>query len=188
MPWLQEDAFADAAAEIEALCGETDVSFYSHCAGAATALRLLDRLNRDAPLVRRLIAGGNVLPRFGKKTLNVWPRMTDGMILSFLKKAGLPADDMTQEQIAEMTARFRQNTDQFFAYVQSKSEPTPVSTDLILSRNDPFTRRYQRAAARWWPYVSEVSSVCLIDNPTHYFQSEAATFLYEYLMKKLKEG
>ncbi len=188
VPWLEEASFTAAAEEIQNLCKKTEVSFYSHCAGAVTALRLLDILNRDVPQVKQLTAGGNVLPAFGKKPFNIWKRMTDGMIMAFLQKAGLPADKMPADRKREIIARFRKDTNQFFSYAQNKTAPTPVDVHLILSKKDPFTRNYRLAASRWAPYVNRVCSLHFIDSNTHYFQTEQAELLYSDLLQTMKEG
>lgn len=186
--WLDEQEIISAAGEIRELAKTSTVYFYSHCAGAATALKLLDTLNVDETVVPVLIAGGNVLPAFRKKSVNIWKNMTDSMILRFLKSAGFPSEKLTNEEKSEIVSRFRTETDSFFEYIREKTEPTRVSVDLILSKNDPFTRNYRSAVSRWTPYVSKVLSVKLTDSKSHYFQSTESGMLYEYLINKLKEG
>ena len=188
VPWLEDASFPAAAEEIQKLCKETVVSFYSHCAGAVTAFKLLDILNRDKPQIKQLVAGGNILPPFGKKPFNIWKRMTDGMILAFLQRAGLPADEMPTDRKKVIIARFRRDTNQFFSYMETKTAPTPVDVYLILSKKDPFTRNYRVAESRWSPYVRKVCALHFIDSNTHYFQTEQANLLHDYLLQSMKEG
>lgn len=186
--WMNEDEYILAADEIKLLAGDVKVYFYSHCAGAVTALKLLDLINSNNQIIHSLFAGGIVLPTFGEKPVRIWKHMSNNLVFRFLKNAGLPFDSISDNQKIKIVNNFRLNTDQFFDYVQMKSKPTDVNVELIISRNDLFTRNYKSAEDKWSPYVSKVSSVCLIDSKTHYFQSEEAVFLYEYIVSKLKEG
>lgn len=189
VPWLEEGQYPAAAQEIAKLAESTEAAFYSHCAGAVTAMKLLDLLNRDKTLIRKWTAGGNIPPIPGKNTVNIWKNMPDNMILRFLRHAGLPEDAANDDrQTQAMIRRFRRDTDQFFAYARNKSNVTDVTVHLVLSKTDPFTKNYRQADKRWRFYVRETGETRFIDGASHYFQSQNADELYVLLFNDTKEG
>ena len=188
MPWLKDDDFPAAAEEIRKLSSFQPVGFYSHCAGAVTAMRLLDMLNRDRPVISSWTAGGNIPPKPGKRAVNVWKAMPDDAIFRFLTYAGLPKDGISQEQKHTLIMRFRRDTAQFYAYAKKKKKHTPICVHLVLSKNDPFTRNYPQASEHWNCYTSSVKRVSYIRSESHYFQSKEADLLFGILSDYLKEG
>ena len=188
VPWLPDEAYPAAADEIRSLAAALPTAFYSHCAGAVTAMRLLDLLNRERPVVTDWTAGGNVPPKPGKTAVNVWKYLPDGGILRFLRRAGLSDDALPEDRSREMLRRFRRDTAQFFAYASAKTDLTPVQVRLILSKTDPFTRGYRRAADRWSRYAEGVGDIRFIACDSHYFQTEKADTLFTLLSDDEKEG
>lgn len=148
--------------------------FYSHCAGAVIALKLLDRLD----CVEKFFAGANIPP---EDASNIWTSVPDEILLSVLHQAGMPV--MPEEQNRIMLQQFRNNTKEYFEYLQTKKEKTPSGVSLVLSRYDLFTQSYTEATPLWERIVIEVDSVQYIDSPTHYFQSSHAASLADILLE-----
>ena len=147
--------------------------FYSHCAGAVIAMKLLDRVSN----AEQYIAGANIPPQ---EIRNVWPSVSDGDILAVLRKAGMP--ELPEDQGAAMISRFRKNTEEYFDYFQNKTEKTPVSVSLVLCKDDIFTESHPFAAELWEQYVERVDGIRFIAGRTHYFQSENAAALADILL------
>ena len=188
VPWLSDEAYPAAADEIRSLAAVLPTAFYSHCAGAVTAMRLLDLLNRDLPVVTSWTAGGNVPPKPGKTAVNIWKNVPDSGILRFLRHAGLSDDVLPEPRCREMLLRFRRDTAQFFTFAKEKTDLTPIRVRLILSKTDPFTRNYRQAADRWRRYAEDVGDIRFITCDSHYFQTEKADELFMLLSDDEKEG
>lgn len=148
--------------------------FYSHCAGAVIALKLLDRLD----CVEKYFAGANIPP---EDTRNIWTTVPDETILSALHQAGMPV--MPEKQNDIMLQQFRENTKEYFEYLEAKEKKTPTDVSLIVSRYDLFTQSYPDAKPLWEKIVSAVNRIQFIDSPTHYFQSTNAASLADILLE-----
>ncbi len=168
--WEAAEALPAAAEEIRRIAKETDVYFYSHCAGAALALALLDTLNETEPLVRGYIAGANIPPRRASG-FNVWAHMSDAMVLRSLRNAGLQTAPESDSLLHGRLERFRAHTLIYGAYFREKKQKTNVTVKVVVSTKDPFTSDYADAEARWKKAVSDVARVVLTDTPSHYFQN-----------------
>ena len=187
IPWLNEEQYSEAANEIISLSHSMEIRFYSHCAGAVTALKLLDLVNRNDPVVKQLIAGGNIPPVPGKKATNIWQHLSDKSIAKILHKAGLEIDISALSTYSDLISRFRCNTNEFFLYVSSKdNKKTNISVDLIISKKDLFTLNYRNAKKRWSYFVRDVCSVRYIKTKTHYFQAKNANQLFSLFQDALK--
>lgn len=151
--------------------------FYSHCAGAVIAMKLLDRVNS----VKKYIAGASIPP---EEMQNIWPSVPDEMLISVLYDAGMPK--LPQIQADSMLRRFRENTEEYFCYFSEKNGKTPTDVTLIFSREDIFTHSHPRAVELWNRYIEDVSAVHYIDSTTHYFQSAQASELAEILLKEVQ--
>lgn len=147
------------------------IIFYSHCAGAVIAMKLLDRLD----CVDQFIAGANIPPQ---DLTNFWPSVSDEKLISVLHQAGMP----TLSHEKEMIHRFRINTDEYFAFFKEKHTRTSVRTTLVLSKTDLFTSNYLNAEGLWGRYVTCIEGIHYIDSPSHYFQSTNADALANILL------
>ena len=169
--WETYEATEAAAREIRLLSQKTDVYFYSHCAGAVLAMRLLDILNADGPLIRGYIAAGSVPPPKTPFAVNLWPHLSDDAILRALQKGGLQTDGLAKDTLSRTFADFRRQTELFNGYFRKKEKKTDVDAVLLLSEKDPFTPNHAKAAARWETAVTHVQRLILLQTPTHYFQN-----------------
>lgn len=149
--------------------------FYSHCAGAVIAMKLLDRVD----CVKKYIAGASIPP---EDIQNIWPTVPDEMLLSVLYNAGMPTLPQSQEEA--MLCQFRENTDEYFCYFSKKNRKVTAGVTLILSQQDIFTRSYSYAAELWNPYIERVDTIHYLDSASHYFQSTKASELAEILLEE----
>lgn len=152
------------------------IHFYSHCAGAVIAMKLLDRVNG----VKKYIAGASIPP---EEMQNIWPSVPNETVLSVLYDAGMPKLPKSQED--SMLRQFRENTEEYFCYFSKKNCKTPTGVSLVLSREDIFTQSHSYASELWNRYIEHVDAIHYIDSATHYFQSANASELADILLKEV---
>ncbi len=151
------------------------VRFYSHCAGAVMALKLLDCLD----CIDAYIAGASIPP---ENTENIWKSLPDETIIAALRKAGMP--ELLNYREAEMLREFRTNTEEYFEYLRGKTDKTHVRVSVVLGTHDVFTDYCTDAVSMWVRYVDGVDTVRYIESSTHYFQSESAAELADILLEE----
>lgn len=150
------------------------IGFYSHCAGAVIAMKLLEKMN----CVRRVVVGANIPP---SDLTNIWHSLSDQDLLAGLYSAGMPEILCTEG----MLEQFRINTDAYFDYFQRKAIPSSLSIELVLGRLDPFTAPiHDHAEGLWNRYVSGVTQIHSIDTASHYFQTTHSSVLAKILLEE----
>lgn len=148
--------------------------FYSHCAGAVIAMKLLEQLD----CVEKIVVGASI-PPFDLS--NIWHTVSDHDLLLLLHSAGMP--ELLRKE--EMLKQFRINTDEFFNYLQGKETPSALSIDLVLGKEDPFTEPIHHSAKKQWcRYVSDVNRIHFIDTSSHYFQTTHSVMLADILLEE----
>lgn len=177
VPWL--DRYEDAAKEIKVLGEQMELFFYSHCAGVSAAMQLIDLLNSEKPVIKKLIAAATIPPT--KHSVNFWPWLSNKVIISFLHKAGLPEVGLEKEN--EIIDSFRRNVDYYFRFFAQKRKKTSCQVEIIVSKNDPFTPNIRNARKRWERYVTNVEKIHVFDWKNHYFQSSSADILADIMLK-----
>lgn len=151
------------------------IGFYSHCAGAVIAMKLLNALN----CVRRVVVGANIPPY---DLTNIWCSVSDRDLLAGLHVAGMP--ELLRKE--DMLEQFRINTDEYFDYFQRMKIPSALSIELVLGRQDPFTEPIHYAADELWNrYVSGVNRIHVIDASSHYFQTTHSSELANILLEEI---
>lgn len=150
------------------------LGFYSHCAGAVIAMKLLDRLD----CVKKVFVGANIPPY---DLSNIWRSVSDHDLLMALQSAGMP--ELRRKE--EMLEQFRIHTDEYFDYFQRKVTPAIPSIELVLGRLDPFTEPVHCSAEELWNrYVSGIHKVHFIDTSSHYFQTTCPAMLTDILLEE----
>ena len=177
--WPNEDDLSAIADEIRRLAAKTSVCFYSHCAGCAVAMMLLDLLNNETPCIKSYIAGASIPPRKALAGFNTWAHLSDAAIVNALAKAGLSFAPEDETLLHGRLERFRSHTQICSAYFRRKTAKTNVTVTAVISRQDPFTSNYTDAEARWRKVVTDVDRVILIDTPSHYFQNTDTDLLLD---------
>ena len=168
------------ADEIKRAFGETEVSFYSHCAGAAVAMNILKKLEKDNYSVKHYYAGA-IIPEATKSGSSIWDKFPDFVIEKAFVKAGAGFDGISDKAKKEIVSRFRKDTD--FAYkvfFEADSRfVTPVT--VIISKKDIFTFNYKQAEKQWKKYAENLYDIKFIEAKSHYFQSDNADELTDIL-------
>ena len=168
--WFNEDELPAIEDELRILATKNKVCFYSHCAGCALALKLLDRLNAETQLIHGYVAGASMPPSKAFSGLNLWIRMSDEKITKLLKNAGLNLEE-DEQLLPRRLEQFRRDTKTCSDYFGQKKEKTNVKLTAVISKNDPFTLNFEKTEKRWKTVVTEVYRVVLIETPSHYFQN-----------------
>ncbi len=186
--WYEDEALSDIENEIRKLATEKNVWFYSHCAGCALALNLLDRINDKEKRIRGYIAGAVIPPGRVFARINVWKYMTDNAIAKLLIRAGMEAGAETMADLQERVHLFRRQTLLFNRYFCNKTEKTNTTVTAIISKKDILTPNRALAKQLWQKAVSDVNGVVYIDTPTHYFQNTDAGFLLDLFNRLINGG
>lgn len=173
----------DAAAELETLSKDNTLFIYSHCAGSAAALQILNILETQGKfLVKQYIAGASIPPDEPPKN-NMWNNVPDDMLKSVLEKAGASFDTLSQQHITDMLGRFRQDTDFWTTYFSATPHKISCPVSIILAREDLFTPNDKDAIPLWHRYAQTVTAVDYMDTTSHYFQSEKADDLMKIIVR-----
>ncbi|MBE6741959.1 MAG: amino acid adenylation domain-containing protein, partial [Ruminococcaceae bacterium] len=183
--WFNDNEIEKITEEIRSLSEKMTVCFYSHCAGCALAMKLLDRLNENNNCIKRYIAGANIPPRKMLSGFNIWKHMTNDRVMRTLKKAGLPSEAGENGVLPFNPESFRRHTIICSNYFRKKTAKTNVALTAVISKNDPLTKNYADAKALWQKYVKTVDEVVLIDTPSHYFQNTDAELLLSLFEKTI---
>ena len=175
--WPEKENMSAIEDELRILATKTGVCFYSHCAGSAVAMELLDRLNAEKPCIKGYIAGASIPPRKLPVNINVWSYMSDGRIAEKLKHAGLNLENEDVAILSKHIAQFRRHTQFFGNYFRRKTNKTNITVTAVVSRKDPFTKNFSKAKLLWQRVVTDVNKVVLIDTPSHYFLNTETALL-----------
>lgn len=189
VPYLHTEAQCkEAAEEVVELLSGYDVFFYSHCAGSAVALQILQFLEEKQPFfVKRYFAAASVPFRtIGSR--NGWNYVPDSFLLRILKKAGAPTDMLQERWIGEILHRFRADTDFAARFFAKPALEITCPMSLVIGKKDLFTRSCRRPEKHWEQYGRYVEDVYRIDTPTHYFQAENSWQLAQFLISKTKDS
>ncbi len=172
-----------AADEIKETLKNTDVFFYSHCAGAAVAMSILQKLEKDEFPVKHYYVGG-IIPSAAKDGKNIWNNCPDIVIENAFLKAGAGFKGISKQKKKEIINRFRKDTDfsgEFFFKTEEKLR-TPVT--VIVGKKDFFTRIYKNPEKHWEKYALNVRDIKVINTKSHYFQTDNAEELTEILTQQ----
>ena len=165
------------------LSNEEDLFLYSHCAGSAVALQILNILEEQGKfVVKQYFAGASIPPSEPVKE-NMWRGVSDNMLKSVLEKAGASFDTLSHQHITDMLVRFRRDTDFWTTYFSTPHCKIHCPVSLILARKDLFTPNNQDAVPLWHRYVQSVKTLDYMDTDSHYFQSEKANDLIKIIAR-----
>lgn len=184
----QNELYSTIADEIKELATRCEINFYSHCAGAVVALKLLEILNSDRTVVKNYIAGASIPPKNHLDAINKWAYLNDRSIIKYLEKGGFNKGSVQDSVMQNIIRKFRIHTNVFSAYFSSKKEKINCKTFAIISRFDPFTKNYMQSDILWKKIVTDFEKTIIVDYPTHYFQSDNAEQLSDYLIKIIKNN
>ncbi len=157
-----------------------ELYIYSHCAGAAVALQIINILEEKGVTISRYVSGGYIPPSKPSKK-NGWRTVSDKMIMKKLLSAGAPLENFSDNQNNDMIDRFRKDTDFMTWYHYNNSKKISVQTDVVISKTDLFTRNYKNAEKLWKSKAINFNKVHFIETDSHYFQADNSGMLVDIL-------
>lgn len=170
----------NAATEIENVLPDKNLIFYSHCVGAAVALKLIEKLECDGFTVKKYFAGA-IVPQSFPRGKNFWRIVPDFVLKRILNSANAKLDGVPTEKQKEILKSFRYDTDTSNKMLYESAYRIKVPLTVILSSRDIFTRYYTDVRKDWSVYAENVEKIHVIDSDSHYFQTDNAHNLYEII-------
>ena len=165
------DECKDVADAIGKLANSKEINIYSHCAGTAVALQLINILEEQGVNVSNYITGGFIPPAKPNKRNN-WNYTSKIHIQKKLIKAGAPIDKLSAESKYSMVEKFRKDTDFMTEYFYRSAKSIKARTSVIISKTDIFTENYMDAEKSWRTLAKNFDGIHYIDTDSHYFQTE----------------
>ena len=159
------------ADKINELSKTKEINIYSHCAGTAVALQLINILEEQDVNVANYITGGFIPPAKPSKR-NSWNYTLKSSIQRKLIKAGAPIEKFSAESNYNMVEKFRKDTDFMTEYFYKRVTPINANTSVIISKTDIFTQNYETAEKMWKTLANNFDKLYYIDSDSHYFQTE----------------
>ncbi|MBO5333215.1 MAG: non-ribosomal peptide synthetase, partial [Clostridia bacterium] len=166
-----QDECTIAAEKIAKLAETKEISIYSHCAGTAVALQIMNILEKQGVLISNYITGGFIPPEKASRQ-NGWNNTSKYLIQRKLIKAGAPIKELSTERKYDMVDKFRKDTDFMTEYFYKYATPINAKTSIIISKTDIFTKNYRDAERLWKPLANNFDRVYYIDTDSHYFQTD----------------
>lgn len=176
-----EEECRKAASEIAGILKGKEISVYSHCVGAAIALRIIKTLEENGTAVKEYFAAAAIPPSRPSEK-NMWRAVPDRILEAILSNAGAHIKDLSKAKRRDLLTRFREDTD-FANIVYADFEgkiKTPVS--VIISKDDIFTKNYRQAEKLWLKYVQNLKGVSFISSESHYFQRDDSDSLSDIIL------
>ncbi|MBR3868924.1 MAG: amino acid adenylation domain-containing protein [Clostridia bacterium] len=160
---------------------------YSHCAGSAAAMQVINILEEmQNGIVEHYVAGASIPPEKPEKD-NFWNTVSDEMLVNVLIKAGAPFGSFSDEQISDMVMNFRKDTDFMTECFYKERNKVPCPVSVVISKDDLFTENFTDAGRLWSLYAENVCGVHFIDTKTHYFQSDNSNELAEIILSVISK-
>ena len=168
------------AEKISELSKSKEINIYSHCAGTAVALQIINILEEKGVDISNYMAGGFIPPEKPRKR-NFWSFVSDRRTQKILTSAGAPIDKFSNQQNSNMIITFRKDTDFMTEYFYKNVKPIKATTSVIISKTDLFTRNYKKSESLWRKYSNNFNKIYFIESDSHYFQTSESKTLAEKL-------
>lgn len=175
-----------AAKEIAELSKNNDLFFYSHCAGSAVAMQILNIIEeKNLCNIKHYIAAASIpLKKPTKK--NIWNLVPDIILKAVLKNAGADFIKLEKKHLSALLQKFRKDTDFMTSYFYNRNNKIQTPVSLIISKSDLFTKNYKNAEILWAPYVNTLLQIQYIETDSHYFQSNNSDELINIIKRIIK--
>jgi len=187
--WKELD-FSKAIEEISMIVQNADnVFFYSHCAGAAMALKVLQKMT-DTQKIKHLLMGANVPPRgirFYGRNFNPWMIMSDGKVLDTLQGAGMELGGASNEVRTKLVKQFRIDTECYFSEMASLTGRISVPCTVVVSDADKFTPNIHAVQPSWNRYFTMSVGLVVLHGANHYFHKHRAEELAQIIFEIFKK-
>lgn len=172
----------DIANEIARITADKELYFYSHCAGSAVAMNIINILEQKKDIkIKHYAAGGNIPPEKAEEE-SFWKSVSDELLVGALMQAGAPLASFTEKQIADTVTHFREDTDYMTQCFFKQNRKIECPTNVIINKLDIFTSNFEQALENWSKYAENVIDVRYITTKTHYFQADNSRELVEILL------
>ena len=180
------DECKDVAGAISKIAKTKEIYFYSHCAGTAVALQLINILEEKGVNVSGYITGGFIPPEKPSEN-NGWNEIPKWSIQRKLIKAGAPIGKLSTERKYEFVEKFRKDTDFMTEYFFKYAMPISAKTSVIISKTDIFTKNYADAERLWGRLANNFDKLHYIDTDSHYFQTEKSVEVAKVIVEFVKQ-
>ena len=174
------------ANKIKELSKAKEINIYSHCAGTAVALQLINILEKEGIGVSNYITGG-FIPSTNPPKRNGWNYTFKRSIQRKLIKAGAPIEKFSAESSYNMVEKFRKDTDFMTEYFYKRATPINAKTSVIISKTDIFTQNYAVAEKLWKTLANNFNKLHYIDTDSHYFQTEKSEEVAQIIIDTLNK-
>ena len=174
------------ADKISELSKTKEINIYSHCAGTAVALQLINILEKEGVGVSNYITGG-FIPSTNPPKRNGWNYTFKRSIQRKLIKAGAPIEKFSAESNYNMVEKFRKDTDFMTEYFYKRATPINAKTSVIISKTDIFTQNYAVAETMWRTFANNFDKLHYIDTNSHYFQTEKSEEVAQIIIDTLNK-
>ena len=169
------------AKKIAELAKTKEINIYSHCAGTAVALQVINILENEGVDISQFVSGGFITPA-KPANRNFWNFVPKKIIQKILTDAGAPIRTLSSENKFNLIADFRKDTDFMTEYFYKNAKPINVKTSVVISKTDLFTKNYNNAEQLWKKYATNLNKVCYIESDSHYFQSDNSNTLAKIII------
>ncbi len=172
------------AEKISELAKFKEINIYSHCAGTAVALQVINILENKGVAVSHYITGGFIPPAKPVKR-NSWNYVPKQFIQNKLLRAGAPIEKFTTKHKFDMVEKFRKDTDFMAEYFYRTIEKINAPMSVIISKTDIFTKNYEQTDALWKTRALNYNKTYYIDADTHYFQTEKSDEVSDIILNEI---
>lgn len=169
------------AKKIVELAKTKEINIYSHCAGTAVALQVINILENEGVDISQFVSGGFITPA-KPANRNFWNFVPKKIIQKILTDAGAPIKTLSSENKFNLIADFRKDTDFMTEYFYKNANPINVKTSVVISKTDLFTKNHNNAEQLWKKYATNLNKVCYIESDSHYFQSDNSNTLAKIII------
>lgn len=188
--WKDFD-FVKTVEEVSAVAQSAEnVIFYSHCAGSAMALKVLQNM-KDTQKIRHLLLGANMPPRgvklYGKK-INPWMFISDKGVLKKLKNAGMELEGASDEVKIKLVKQFRVDTECYFSEMASLTGRASIPSTVVVSDTDKFTPNIPAVQQSWKRYFTKPVDLVVLQGANHYFHKHRAAELAQIIFEIFKNN
>ncbi|MBR5201772.1 MAG: hypothetical protein IKW45_00765, partial [Clostridia bacterium] len=174
------------AEKISKLAKAKEINIYSHCAGTAVALQIINILEASGVKVSNYITGGFILPEKAAEK-NGWNDTPKWLIQRKLIKAGAPIEKLSANNKYSMVENFRKDTDFMTEYFYKYAQPFDARTSVIISKTDIFTQNYKDAERLWKTRSNTFDKVIYIESDSHYFQTDKSFEIAQIILKTINK-
>ena len=171
---------------IAVLAKSKEINIYSHCAGTAVAMQIINILEKQDVVISNYITAG-FIPSEKPHKRNGWNYTFKRSIQRKLIKAGAPIDKLSAESKYSMVEKFRKDTDFLAEYFYKNVKPINAKTSVIISKTDIFTKNYMDVERLWKIRSNNFNKVHYIETNSHYFQTEKSDEVAQIIINTISK-